>query len=144
MKRELVRLMGGILLGAAMLVALTACGGSAGSAAPASSAPAANTAPATNTQPATQPGSQAGGDEVLAKGKLIFDKTAGGTGCAYCHGFDGKGAGPSGLNAPANRGKSETAVRDALKNAQMMSFIKLTDEEITAVVAYLQYLNEQP
>ena len=153
MKKELVRFMAGILMGAATLGVLTACGGSTGSAAPTSSAPAATVpaAPATsaapaaaNAQPPAQTGNQAAND-LLAKGKLVFDKTAGGTGCAYCHGFDGKGAGPAGVGAPDNRGASEEKLRNALAGGvPLMTYIKLTDEEITAVVAYLKYLNEQP
>jgi len=149
--RDLVKLVGGILVGgAAILAVLPACGGSAGGTPPASSGPAAepgapvtSAAPAGSPQPATQPGNQATGD-LLAKGKLIFEKTAGGVGCAYCHGMDGKGAGPSGLSAPPNLGKSEVVVRGALKDVELMGFIKLGDGEIEAVVAYLQYLSEQP
>lgn len=74
----------------------------------------------------------------------MFEKTAGGVGCAYCHGMDGKGAGPSGLNAPLIRGKTEVHVRGALASIQMMSIVKLNDEEITAVAAYLQYLDTLP
>lgn len=153
MNKDLMRLAGGILLGAAtLLVVLPACGGSTGGTTPASSGPAASApgapitsaAPAANPQPTTQPGNQAASD-LLAKGKLIFDKTAGGTGCASCHGLDGKGQGTAGVGAPDNRGASEEKVRNALAGGvPLMSFIKLTDEEITAVVAYLKYLNEQP
>jgi mono/diheme cytochrome c family protein len=76
---------------------------------------------------------------------LVFEKTAGGVGCALCHGLDGKGEGIAGLGAPDIRGKKEAQVRGALiGGVPLMSFIKLSDEEITAVVAYLQYLNEQP
>ena len=48
------------------------------------------------------------------------------------------------MDAPPNRGKSEAAVRDALANMSMMNFIKLTDDEIVSVSAYLQYLATQP
>ena len=156
MKTELVKLAGGILLGSTMLVVLTACG-SAASSAPAqvnsptvmpertaAPAPTANAAQPTSSQPATKPGNNAN-DELLAQGKLVFEKTAGGVGCAYCHGLDGKGQGPSGLGAPDNRGASEGKVRAALAGAvPVMSFIKLTEDEIAAVVAYLRYLGEQP
>lgn len=65
-------------------------------------------------------------------------------GCAYCHGPEAKGNGVSGLGAPDIRGKTEAQVRAALAGGvPLMSFIKLTDEEIAAVFAYLQYLNEQ-
>ena len=139
-----------------MLVVTPACGSPASSAptqlsspaaAPAATAtprPTTNAATPANPQTANQPANTPSTD-LLAKGKLIFEKTAGGTGCAYCHGLDGKGQGPSGLAAPPNRGASEEKVRAALAGGvPVMSFIKLTEDEITAVVAYLRYLGEQP
>ncbi|MBI4362664.1 MAG: cytochrome c [Euryarchaeota archaeon] len=65
-------------------------------------------------------------------------------GCASCHGMDGKGGLP-GVGAPDIRGASEARVRGALAGGVplMSSFIKLNDEEVTAVVAYLKYLNER-
>ena len=164
MNRGILNRAGGILLGVAMLVVLTACSGSTGAAtvtqpansqpatrttnalpqATATSAPVASATSPANPQTTSQPANQSTNDP-LAQGKLIFEKTAGGTGCAYCHGLDGKGQGPSGLGAPPNRGASESKVRAALAGAvPVMSFIKLTEEEITAVVAYLRYLGEQP
>ncbi len=150
-----------LLAGASLLVA-AACGATPGggapagqaplpnpasapAAAPAPNAPAVSTGPgqASNPGPAPQGGGQ-GSSDLLAKGKLVYEKTAGGVGCAYCHGMDGKGAGPSGLNAPPIQGKTEAHVRDALANMVMMSFVKLSDDEITAVGAYLQYLGQQP
>ncbi|MBI3979153.1 MAG: cytochrome c [Chloroflexi bacterium] len=84
-------------------------------------------------------------DDPLARGKLLFDKTAGGMGCAQCHGLDGKGNGPAQVNAPNIRGKNEGDLRTAISGGvPMMSFVKLNDEEITAVVAYLTWLNTQP
>ena len=91
----------------------------------------------------TAPGGSSG-DDALARGRLIFEKTAGGVGCAYCHGRDGKGEGVAGLGAPDIRGAPEAKVRAALGGGvPLMSFIDLSDEEIEAVVAYLQYLNQQ-
>lgn len=84
----------------------------------------------------------AAGNAVLARGKEIFEKTAGGVGCAACHGMDGRGS--SCIGAPANRGADEAQVRKALATADMMSIVKLTDEEIKAVVAYLAVLGKQP
>jgi mono/diheme cytochrome c family protein len=76
---------------------------------------------------------------------LVFEKTAGGVGCAFCHGLDGKGGGISGLGAPDIRGKEDARVRGALiGGVPLMSFIKLNDAEITAVVAYVQWLDTQP
>jgi hypothetical protein len=49
------------------------------------------------------------------------------------------------LGAPDIRGKPEDRVRGALiGGVPLMSFIRLREEEITAVVAYLKYLDEQP
>lgn len=92
--------------------------------------------------PSAPPATTSNGDS-LAKGKVIFEKTAGGVGCASCHGLDGKGGLP-GVGAPDIRGASEARVRGALAGGvPLMSFIKLSDEEKTAVVAYLKYLNER-
>jgi mono/diheme cytochrome c family protein len=76
---------------------------------------------------------------------LVFEKTAGGVGCALCHGLDGKGGGISGLGAPDIRGAKEAKVRGAIAGGvPLMSFIKLNDAEITAVAAYVQWLDTQP
>jgi mono/diheme cytochrome c family protein len=80
----------------------------------------------------------------LALGKEVFEVTAGGIGCASCHGLDGKGNGPANVGAPPNRGLDEARVRTALDNVELMSAIKLTDAELKAVVAYLQFLDTQP
>ncbi|MBI2854700.1 MAG: cytochrome c [Chloroflexi bacterium] len=91
-------------------------------------------------QPATAKPPAPGNTDTLAAGKLIFEKTAGGVGCASCHGLDGKG-GKSG--APDIRGASEAKVRTAVTGGVLaMSFIKLGDSDITAVAAYLKYLNQ--
>jgi len=82
--------------------------------------------------------------ELLEKGKQVYDYTAGGVGCAYCHGLDGKGHGESGEDAPNIRGKTATDVKQALSNVIYMELIEMSNEEIEAVGAYLQYLNTQP
>lgn len=82
--------------------------------------------------------------ELLEQGKLIYEYTAGGVGCAYCHGMDGKGHGESGENAPDIRGKTGNDVKQALTNVISMDTIKLTDKEAEAVGVYLHYLFEQP
>jgi hypothetical protein len=77
----------------------------------------------------------------LSEGELIFSKTAGGVGCAYCHGLDGKGEGTAGVNAPGIVGAQESAVRSSLAGAvPLMTFIKLSEAELAAVVTYLDYL----
>lgn len=142
------------LLSAALVVALVvACSSSATPTATTVPATATSTPPPTVTAAPTATASAeptattagSSGDTLLAEGKLIFEETAGGTGCAFCHGLDGKGNGPAGLDAPANRGASEQMVRGALGGGvDAMSYIKLTSTEITAVVAYLQWLATQP
>lgn len=146
-----MKLVGGILLaGTAILTALSACGGSTPGATPVPTVP---TATATAKQPDTPfptptarallPATPVPTNDLLARGKLVYEKTAGGVGCASCHGLDGKGK-PE-IGARPNRGASETQVRGALiGGVPVMSFIKLSEEEITAVVAYLKYLDEQP
>ena len=71
----------------------------------------------------------------IAAGKKIFEETAGGVGCASCHGMDGKGD-----YGPANAGASKDSVISALGGIEDMSFIQLTEEELDAVVAYLATL----
>lgn len=166
LNKDMMKLVGGILVGLVLLVALATCGGSsegitqapATPQAKAASQPTATASPAvmaTPTPTATQsrmppdtsapaPTVSAGGDALLAKGRLLFEKTAGGVGCAYCHGLTGDGKGTAGVGAPPNRGKTEAQVRTALTSVTMMTFIKLTDDEIEAVVAYLKYLDTQP
>ena len=60
--------------------------------------------------------------------------------------MDGKGDGPSGLEAPANRGATMDRFEWALDGGETdaMTFIELTKAEKEAVVAYLQFLDEQP
>jgi mono/diheme cytochrome c family protein len=99
-------------------------------------APTQRTAPPSTSAPTSTANN--GSDGLLARGKLIFEKTAGGVGCAACHGLDGKGG-----SAPYNRGVSESRFREVLAGSAM-NFIKLSDEEIKAVLAYLQWLATQP
>ncbi|MBI4329580.1 MAG: cytochrome c [Chloroflexi bacterium] len=171
LKQDLVRLVGAMLLGGiAMLAVLPACGGvNAGETAPqtktiaiatttattpatvvtapptttatvAVAGPTATGAPAPTSSPTVQSGSA-----LLAQGKLLYEKTAGGLGCAYCHGLDGRGKGPAAMTAADIRGKDEGYVRRAIQSGvPIMAFIKLSDDEITAVAAYLQYLVDQP
>jgi mono/diheme cytochrome c family protein len=78
----------------------------------------------------------------LALGREIFEKTAGGVGCAACHGMNGRGGAQ--FNAPDIRGADESRLRAALAGVTFMSNIRLNDAEIAAVVAHLQELNKQP
>jgi YVTN family beta-propeller protein len=91
-------------------------------------------------KPAVAPA--AAGGNLLELGQTIFEKTAGGKGCAACHGLNARGGAQ--LNAPDIRGADETRVRSALSGVPQMSQIRLNDGEIAAVVAHLQELNKQP
>jgi DNA-binding beta-propeller fold protein YncE len=92
--------------------------------------------------PAPKPAAAAGGASPLALGRTIFEKTAGGVGCAACHGTDARGGAQ--FSAPDIRGADEMRVRAALAGVAVMSRITLSDAEIAAVVAHLQELNKQP
>lgn len=74
-------------------------------------------------------------DNIIARGEEIFQKTAGGTGCAVCHGKDG-----SGVVGPDIRSRSTDDIRDALTSVPDMSHISLKNEDVEAVAAYLKYL----
>jgi DNA-binding beta-propeller fold protein YncE/mono/diheme cytochrome c family protein len=84
----------------------------------------------------------AAGGNPFALGQTIFEKTAGGIGCAACHGMNARGGAQ--LGAPDIRGANEERVRAALAGVAVMSRITLNDTEIAAVVAHLQELNKQP
>jgi mono/diheme cytochrome c family protein len=78
-------------------------------------------------------------EELIAKGRIIFEENAGGVGfgCAQCHGHFGMGD----LQvAPNSRGASEERIRKGFATRDQMSFLRLTDEEIKAVAAFLGYL----
>jgi mono/diheme cytochrome c family protein len=92
--------------------------------------------------PAPTPAVATAGGNPLALGREIFEKTAGGVGCASCHGMNGRGGAQ--LNAPDIRGANEMRVRSALAGVVVMSQITLNDGEIAAVLAHLQELNKQP
>jgi len=91
-------------------------------------------------RPAAAPGGT--GQNALALGRTIFEKTAGGVGCASCHGMNGRGGAQ--FNAPDIRGADEMRLRSALAGVVVMSQIRLNDAEIAAVVLHLQELNKQP
>ena len=90
----------------------------------------------------TSAAAPAAGGNPLALGRTIFEKTAGGVGCAFCHGMNGRGGAQ--FNAPDIRGADEARVRSALTGVVQMSQIRLNDAEIAAVVAHVQELNAQP
>lgn len=86
--------------------------------------------------------SDSGPDEALiAQGRIIFEENAGGVGfgCATCHGHFGMGDLQVG---PNNRGASEERIRKGFATRDQMSFLRLPDEEIKAVAAFLGYLGK--
>ena len=141
----------GAIVGLLAVVSLAACGGSGDATAtieptatpPATVAPTATLPPATLTPttspvandptPTTDNGSSDG--QLLALGKEVFDTTAGGLGCAYCHKADATG--DALLGSPDIRDVTEGQIWDALDTRAQMTFITLTDEEVRAVAAYL-------
>lgn len=73
-------------------------------------------------------------EEQLTLGKEIFDVTAGGVGCASCHGFDAQGT----ADGPNIVGSSKSAISGALGGGVLdMEDIKLSPTELDAVYAYL-------
>lgn len=77
-------------------------------------------------------------DPIAEAGKLIFEQTAGGVGCASCHGEAGEGN-----IGPNIRGKDSIAILKQLEINPQMEFIHLTEEEIVQVATYLRYLHDQ-
>jgi mono/diheme cytochrome c family protein len=77
-------------------------------------------------------------DEVLKLGKLIFDVTGGGKGCAECHAFDAQGT----KDGPNIIGSSKSAISGAMGGGVVdMEDIKLTPDELEAVYRYLSTLS---
>ncbi len=144
-----------LLLGltASMAALAIACGGSADTPSadvktPATTATVAATttsAPVASTTTAAAPTST--GDpkkDLIAKGKIIFQQTAGGVGCQMCHGMEGRGDGAANLGAPNIRGADISRIRVALSGGvPVMGFIKLSEEEIVAVAAFVESLGGQ-
>jgi mono/diheme cytochrome c family protein len=103
--------------------------------------PVSTLAPAATSTP-LPPGPDA--DTLLARGKALFEKDAGGVGCALCHGLDGKGK-PE-LATPSNRGASEQLIWNALETRAQMTFMlgTLSSDDVRAISAYLAELATQP
>ncbi|MBI2906792.1 MAG: c-type cytochrome [Chloroflexi bacterium] len=73
--------------------------------------------------------------DPLARGELIYQKTAGGIGCASCHGPDARGK-----VGPDIRGKTAAQIAAALERSASMKAVQLEPAEIDAVAAYLATL----
>jgi mono/diheme cytochrome c family protein len=105
--------------------------GGAGAVTSTTTAPSAGQTTTTTTVP------DSGNEEVLALGKLIFDVTGGGKGCAACHGFDAQGT----ADGPNIVGSSKAAISGAIGGGVIdMNDIKLTSDELEAVYRYLVWL----
>ena len=76
-------------------------------------------------------------DPVAEAGKVIFEETAGGVGCAACHGMDAKGD-----IGPDIRGRDSVAILGEIQTNEDMQFIELTREEVDSVAVYLRYLHD--
>ena len=83
-------------------------------------------------------------DQLRAKGKVLFEKAAGGIGCAHCHGIGGRGK--ADVASPPIRGMGQDQIYAALQTRAQMLFLrnKLSDDDITAIAEYLRELGKQP
>lgn len=143
-RREISPRSTSLLIGAVALM-VAACGGGSSEAdeAPNTTRPPATTITATTmptattAAPTTMPPttSESAAPDQLALGEEIYQTTAGGVGCAACHGADGLG-----LVGPNVLGKSAGTIKANLEGTDAMLFIVLSDEEIEAVAAYLAFL----
>lgn len=79
-------------------------------------------------------------DQLVARGRAVFEKTAGGIGCAACHGHFAMG---DIATAPNIRAADETRVKNALGGVGAMRFLAptLSPEDVRAVQVFLRYLN---
>ena len=72
----------------------------------------------------------------LALGREVFEVTAGGVGCAFCHGEHGGGTG----YGPNIRGASRQDIANAIRWAGDMARVELSEEELDAVALYVARL----
>lgn len=70
--------------------------------------------------------------DLIAKGEVIFQETAGGVGCQLCHGPDA-----TGVIGPDIREKTAEDIRAAIMGVAEMDIVDLTEDEIRSVAAYL-------
>jgi mono/diheme cytochrome c family protein len=73
--------------------------------------------------------------DAVERGRVLFDQTAGGVGCASCHARYALGA-----LGPAIRGFSAGDIGDALTLVPDMGFLSLGAAEIDDIAAYLAFL----
>jgi mono/diheme cytochrome c family protein len=72
----------------------------------------------------------------VAAGKLLHEQTAGGVGCASCHGMNAKGEGL----APDIRDADAERIRSGLMNTGDMADIALSPAQIEQLAAYYHSL----
>jgi mono/diheme cytochrome c family protein len=87
-----------------------------------------------DTTPEEDDGADAG---LLEIGEEIFNVTAGGVGCASCHGSDAGGTG----DGPNIIGSSKSAITRAMAGVTDMDNINLTGDQLEAVYQYLRTLS---
>ena len=75
-----------------------------------------------------------GNEAEIAAGRLLHEETAGGVGCASCHGMTARGEGL----APDIRGADVARITDSLKNTGDMAELAMTPHEIEQLAAYFQ------
>jgi mono/diheme cytochrome c family protein len=83
----------------------------------------------------TTTGAQSFDMEAVERGRVVYDVSAGGVGCAMCH-----APFATGDIGPDVRGMTAADVGDALGNIPDMEFISLSDADLDAVGAYLEWL----
>ena len=72
----------------------------------------------------------------IAAGKRLHEETAGGVGCAACHGLNAKGEGL----APDIRGADVARITDSLRNTGDMADLALSPAQVKQLAAYLHTL----
>lgn len=105
---------------------------------PPTSTTGAPTSTTSTTSPSTSTTSGGVTEEVLALGKEVWEVSAGGIGCALCHGIDATGSG----SGPSVIGSDKSEIAEALAEESAMAFITLTADELEAVAQYLRVLSE--
>jgi mono/diheme cytochrome c family protein len=137
---QIQRIAGSLVVSIVLGAALAACGSTTAASAP---PPAPTSAPAVKpaAPPAEAPPNAAADQPVsnlATQGRILFEETKG---CAACHGPDARGT--ESIGAPNIQGKTEPQIRTALAGVQMMSHLKLTSDELKAIVAHLKKLSDE-